>query len=325
MGKRITFDEFVNRSRDKHGDKFNYDNVDYENQYKPVIIGCPIHGDFEQIPKSHMSGSDCRKCSQIKVANSLRGIKKLNRLDDEIIIDRLSKMYDYDYSKCKITGTRNDAIISDILCPIHGFFTKRLNNHMRQKQGCNLCGKNNLNTDIFVERSNIIHQNKYDYSKFEYKDTKTPSIIICPTHGEFMQKADKHLVGQGCPDCYRDIVSKGEKFISNFLKGRNINFETQKIIPGSKLRMDFFLPVKNICIEYDGIQHFEPRSMFGGLEEFDLQRERDFRKSKYCDENHIKLYRISYKNYNKLHNILDSILNENIKSFNEFKNYIKNY
>lgn len=323
MGKRITFDEFVNRSRDKHGDKFNYDNVDYENQYKPVIIGCPIHGDFEQIPKSHMSGSDCRKCSQIKVANSLKGVKKLNRLDDEIIIDRLSKMYDYDYSKCKITGTRNNAIISDILCPVHGFFTKRLNNHMRQKQGCNLCGKNNLNKDIFVERSNIIHQNKYDYSKFEYKDTRTPSVIICPKHGEFIQKADKHLVGQGCPYCYRDIVSKGENFISNFLKSRDINFETQKIIPGSKLKMDFFIPIKNICIEYDGIQHFEPRTIFGGIEEFNLQKDRDFRKSKYCEENHIKLYRISYKNYNKLYNILDSILNENIKSFNEFKNYIK--
>lgn len=63
--------------------------------------------------------------------------------------------------------------------------------------------------------------------------------------------------------------------------------------------------------------------MFGGIEEFNLQKDRDFRKFKYCEENHIKLYRISYKNYNKLSNILDNILNENIKSFNEFKNYIK--
>lgn len=323
MAIKITHDEFISRSIDKHGDKFNYDKVEYVNQYTPVKIKCPTHGYFEQIPKSHMNGNDCRKCSQMKISDNLKGIKKINKLNSKTIIDRLENMYEYDYSKCKITGSRNSAIISDILCPIHGFFSKRLNNHMRQKQGCNLCGRNNLNKDIFVDRSNTIHQNKYDYSKFNYTNNRESSIIICPEHGEFNQRADKHLIGQGCPICYRNTISKGEKFIRSFLISRNISFDEQKQIPGSKLKMDFFLPEKNICIEYDGIQHFEPRSKFGGSKEFDIQKSRDLRKNDYCKNNNIRLIRIPYKDYNKLDSILNNILNESIKTFKEFINFPK--
>ena len=42
-----------------------------------------------------------------------------------------------------------------------------------------------LNKESFVERSNIIHHNKYDYSKVEYINSSTKVCIICPEHGEF--------------------------------------------------------------------------------------------------------------------------------------------
>lgn len=55
----------------------------------------------------------------------------------------------------------------------------------------------------FKDRSNKIHNNKYDYSKFIYVTAKTPSIIICPIHGEFIQKPDHHTRKNaiGCPKC----------------------------------------------------------------------------------------------------------------------------
>lgn len=57
----------------------------------------------------------------------------------------------------------------------------------------------------FVERANKLHNNKYDYSKFDYITSTTPSIIICPEHGEFLKDAHHHLRGQGCPKCSRLI------------------------------------------------------------------------------------------------------------------------
>lgn len=56
-------------------------------------------------------------------------------------------------------------------------------------------------TDIFKEKAKIIHNNKYDYSKSEYKTSEEKVCIICPIHGEFWQTPHGHLRGQGCPNC----------------------------------------------------------------------------------------------------------------------------
>lgn len=60
-----------------------------------------------------------------------------------------------------------------------------------------------FDTKSFIEFSNKIHANKFDYSRFEYKNAKTASYIICPIHGEFLQKPDHHTRKNsiGCPAC----------------------------------------------------------------------------------------------------------------------------
>ncbi|RWZ87244.1 MAG: DUF723 domain-containing protein [Hydrotalea sp. AMD] len=59
-----------------------------------------------------------------------------------------------------------------------------------------------LSKDEFVRRSNIIHENKYDYSNFNYVNWDTKSIIICPSHGEFLQKPRQHIERKsGCKLC----------------------------------------------------------------------------------------------------------------------------
>ena len=309
MSKKTSIEEFLRRSKLSQGDKYDYSKVLYVNQYSPVIIICPIHGEFQQIPKSHMLGFGCKKCSDDKSVERYTGVKKINRLDRDMIISRLKILYkNYDYADCYITGTRHTAIINDIICPIHGYFSKGLNNHMRQKQGCNLCGSKKLSIDDFTNRSNIIHQRKYDYSKFKYSNDRTKSTIICPIHGEFEQDPVHHLRGPGCSTCQLIASSKGDAFIHKFLTENNIKFESQKIIPGSTLKMDFYLPDYNMCIEYDGIQHFQPVKQFGGDIEYKIIVARDSRKNEYCSENNIRLVRIGYKDYHKLHSILTTLL-----------------
>lgn len=65
-----------------------------------------------------------------------------------------------------------------------------------------------ITLDKFIEKSNQIHGNKYDYSKVEYKHVTDIVTIICPEHGEFKQQARQHYRGQGCPKCGIDKRSK---------------------------------------------------------------------------------------------------------------------
>jgi tRNA1(Val) A37 N6-methylase TrmN6 len=68
--------------------------------------------------------------------------------------------------------------------------------------------KPRLTKDAFIERAKSVHGDKYDYSKVEYVNTKTHVIIICPEHGEFLQKPEKHMIGRGCPKCANSRVEE---------------------------------------------------------------------------------------------------------------------
>jgi len=76
-----------------------------------------------------------------------------------------------------------------------------------------------LTTEEFTERSNKIHEYKYDYSLVEYLGSKLKVEIICSEHGIFEQSAEKHFRGQGCPKCVNKNITT-EEFIK---KVRNIH------------------------------------------------------------------------------------------------------
>ena len=72
------------------------------------------------------------------------------------------------------------------------------------------------------------------------------------------------------------------------------------------MQYDFFIPSKNICIEYDGVQHFKPIEYFGGDKNFKSQLIKDKIKSDFCKNNGIKLVRIPYYEYKNIHKILEN-------------------
>ena len=82
----------------------------------------------------------------------------------------------------------------------------------------------------------------------------------------------------------------------------------QYIWKGKLLRPDFFLNAFNLLIEYDGIQHFEPVSHFGGEEGFLKRQEKDREKEMYCKENGIDILRIPYWEIDNIEKIIKTKL-----------------
>jgi len=108
--------------------------------------------------------------------------------------------------------------------------------------------------------------------------------------------------------------SKGEKLISKILDKNHILYEREKTFDDlydvSLLRFDFYLPSHNMCIEYDGKQHFEPIDYFGGDKAFKSSKKRDGMKNTYCENNNIKLLRIPYTQDSNIINILSEKLKQ---------------
>lgn len=115
--------------------------------------------------------------------------------------------------------------------------------------------------------------------------------------------------------------SNGEYLVEEYLKKLKVSFKKQYSFDGClseknhKLFFDFYLNELNICIEYDGKQHFEPVEFFGGKKIFNDIKNRDQLKNKFCKDNGIFLLRIPYnKNNDEIEEIIINVIN-NGKSF----------
>ena len=204
----------------------------------------------------------------------------------------------YDYSKVEYINAHTKICI---ICPTHGEFWQKPNAHLNGC-GCPKCKAKAISErqmssrDEFIKKANIIHGNKYDYSKVKYVDSQTKVCIICPIHGEFWQRPTSHLRGQGCPTCSESLL---ERAIAALLKKKKIEFIREyKIKSRSKIQyIDFYLPDRNIAIECQGLQHFEPIDFFDGKNGFHQRIINDNLKSQYCIDNDIKLIYYT-ENYN---------------------------
>jgi hypothetical protein len=192
--------EFIEKSIKIHGDKFDYSKVEYNGSHTKVCIICPEHGEFYQLPSNHLSGKECFKCSYKK-----RGEKKAQ--GKELFIEKSIKTHGdkYDYSKVEYVNSKTKVCIicnktDEITGEKHNEFWQTPYSHLSGTT-CPKCTGHFMNQEIFIKRANVIHKNKYNYSKVDYKASIEKVCIICPEHGEFLQTPTSHLSGQSCPKC----------------------------------------------------------------------------------------------------------------------------
>lgn len=234
LSQRLSKDSFVERSNIAHNNKYDYTESIYTTNDKKVIIICSEHGSkFEQTPANHMMGkTGCKKCSKIKISDSLK-------LSKNSFVERSNIVHNnkYDYSESIYNG--NDKKVT-IICPDHGKFEQTPDSHMTGR-GCRKCGvikcslQKRLSQDEFIEKSKIVHNNRYDYSKSIYATSNKKVIIICPDHGEFEQTPNSHIDGKGCKKCANSYIGdclrkSNDDFILESSKKYNNKFDYSKVV-----------------------------------------------------------------------------------------------
>lgn len=303
-------DKFIEKSKKKFGNRFDYSEIKYVNAQTPVILICKEHGiRFSTTPSNHLISrfGGCSECYNryVESTKKLDKPKKPKLTEEEkkeirkkrFIESAIKKFGDrYDYSKVEYIDSKTPVNIIDKEAD-NEIFSIEPRYFLGAKEG--KPRRMSFTTKRFIERARKIHGDKYDYSKVEYRTKDVKVCIICPKHGEFWQTPHNHLrtkrdkCGCGCPKC-SNAISKLEENVINKLTEENIKFKKEyanKEIFGN-MRGDFYIKSHNVMIECQGSQHFEENNnlhmSYGGS--LSGQIERDYNFSKCCRDANIKLF-----------------------------------
>ena len=159
-----TTEEFIAKAKLIHKDRYDYSKTVYVNKNTKVIITCPIHGDFEQAPLSHLSGCGCSKCNNGVGYDTDRFLQ----------LARQCHKGRYDYSKVVYINAKTPVIIT---CPIHGDFEQAPTLHIHGA-GCPKCKASVMETTLI----NVFNKQHIPYI-YQY----------CLPHGKYNLKADFYL------------------------------------------------------------------------------------------------------------------------------------
>ena len=116
--RKLTTQEFIDRARAVHGDRYDYTFVNYTSNKSKVSIICSKHGLFSMTPNSHLLGQHCPKCSG-----------KHRWTEQEFITQAKLVHGDYKYEYSAVNYVNNSTKVS-IFCPEHGMFKQAPKSHL---------------------------------------------------------------------------------------------------------------------------------------------------------------------------------------------------
>lgn len=219
--------KFLSEMSERFGDKYDFSQYQYINRETSSKIYCKIHDLWFEKDWTHLNrGQACPLCSSHK-----------KRTQEQFNKEYSEKYHDeYDLTNIHFVDMRTKIYP---YCAKHNrTFPITPNKLLLAGQGCPECrydkssAKKRKNLQDLIDRSNEIHNNKYDYHLItEYKNDRMPYPMICPDHGIFMRCFNAHIAAhQGCPECgkekcaqthrlsYEEVIKKANKVHNNKYK-----------------------------------------------------------------------------------------------------------
>lgn len=285
MGRKRTHEQYVNEVAQINPNISVCEQ--YVNNRTAILHRCTIDQyEWSVVPYSILQGKGCPMC----VGNAKRTHKQY--MEDLFIVNPyIEPIEDY---------INTDTVILH-RCKICEYVWTVKPNHTLHGHGCPMCGfkssadSKRKSQGQYVQE--LFHVNPSIDVVGEYINFTTALLHRCKKCGnEWCAKPIHTMRGHGCAVCNE---SHGERGISVWLDHNGIEYTPQYRFDDCRdkypLPFDFYLPQRNICIEYQGRQHDEAVEFFGGEDAFKIRQLHDQIKKNYCQSNNINLLCISYR------------------------------
>lgn len=308
MTVKISREVILKRIFDKHGSKYDCSEIQWNTLHDYVEPKCFKHGKF-RITLNNLLIHGCKSCMKESFALSLEEFKQK-------AVDKHGNEFDYSL----VVYVNHMTKVKIIHNKCKNMFEQMPNKHLAG-QKCPFCMKNRrLNTEMFIELGKIVHgEDRYTFENTIFVRCIDKVLITChkqdksgSQHGDFLVTPSNFMRHRGCPICKE---SYGEGEVRKYLKIYKIlfkyNFRFEDCRDKRELPFDFYLPEYNICMEYQGIQHYgiTLKNFQITDKQFESNRKRDQIKRDYCYEKGIKLIEIPYWDFKNIKSILIKELN----------------
>lgn len=200
--KKLTISEFESKATEIHGGKYTY-HQDFNGTRNPIVITCPIHGDFIQTPKKHLQGQGCPKCSQERLKGEKQGNYSvfLTKFKDKFGIDVI-----FPYISSEYVNNKSNITVK---CPKCGASVKRTPNYLLTfGYACHNCSnEQNISYEALVKESKCQNIEAFD-GEIPIKGGKV--TLICKKHGKYEARVKSVLKGKWkCKLCsMEEAISK---------------------------------------------------------------------------------------------------------------------
>lgn len=276
--------------KDRNWDFIKFDRVKQSDGRikQSVFFICSEHKDYgiQNVPLDNFfRNKKCKYCQHKSL--SIKDITKMaNKGNPNIIIlSQFKRINDYVDCVCVKHNYNNYIRVGDII----------------DGGGCYYCGMEKLSKSCMLDEKDvdekILSINPNIIRVGDYKGVVNLMKLKCKKCNHEWESSLINV--KFCPNCENEYISFGEQAISTILKEKGIVYISQKTFDSCKnkrvLPFDFYIPKYNVCIEYQGRQHYEPVEYFGGEKSFTKQILNDNIKRKFCKNNNIKLVEIPYK------------------------------
>jgi len=250
---RLTNEQFLQRAREKHNNRYEYPDK-YLGMKTKIRITCKVHGDFYQTPDNHLKKrhpQGCKKCAIEE--GSFR-----SRISHEQFVARANIVHNDRYAYPDPYVNAHTKI--RITCKIHGDFYQTPNNHTHGSgKGCPRCAEmrvgacNRDNNDTWVMKASMVHHGAYNYHMVDYINSMVEVTIECPIHGLFTQRPSHHIQGAGCPDCTNRISKPSNEWLDSIeIPDDPDHREVHGLVMNKRYSVDGYDPATKTVYEFHG-------------------------------------------------------------------------
>lgn len=275
----MTREQFIEKSRNKHGYKYTYIDIPDKLTQKDYINIIFNDIKYTQRVSKHLIG----KCPEKYTAK-----KSL-----ELFIIESKKIWGddrFNYSNIEYNGSLERITIYDNL-------NKK---YINQIASLHLLGHEykSIDSNLFIEESKIIGDYRYEYNECHYINKTSNVKLFCKKHGYFSIKPFNHLnYGTVCNKCQ---FTNFNKIVKRILNNTGIIYDMQYKFNDINLPFDFYIKNLRCVIDFT-------------YDDIDQIKINDKIKSNYCEDNYIDLIRIRYDQIDKIEEILNNNLSEKLK------------